>query len=217
MCLPPPTWLVRVTVSRSMASTGRGQPLPQGSSTDRASKPAVVISSGGNDASGGAPTNQIVAELKAYIDSLQTDLPGVPIIYVCNWISPTVNDKLSVKNTRLQVNEQMKAYCESKENVYYLDTSAVTTWENTNVWLADRMHMNAAGYQQAAPLFLAQLDEIFGEETPEPTQPQTQAPQTQKPDLIPWICGGIMAAALVVLGVVLWKDPKKKTDGKSRD
>ena len=172
---------------------------------------AVIISAGGNDASGGSPASQIISELKAYIDSLQTDLPGVPIIYVCNWISPTVNDKLSVKNTRLQVNEQMKAYCESKENVYYLDTSAVTTWENTNVWLADRMHMNAAGYQQAAPLFLAQLDEIFAEETPAPTQPQENpAPQSEKSNLIPWICGGIIAAALVALGVVLLGDKKKK-------
>ncbi len=171
---------------------------------------AVIISSGGNDASGGAPTSQIVAELKAYIESLQADLPGVPIIYLCNWLSPSAEANLSNKNTRLQMNEQMKAYCESKENVYYLDTSAVTTWENASVWLADRMHMNAAGYQQVAPLFLDKLNEIFAEETPEPTQPQTQAPQTQKPDLIPWICGGIIAAALVALGVVLLGDKKKK-------
>ena len=178
---------------------------------------AVIISAGGNDASGGSPSNQIISELKAYIDSITEQLPGVPVILVSSWFSPSVESKLSNKNTRLQINEAMIAYCAEKENVWYLECGSVVKAEDTSMWLADQIHMNASGYEKVAPLFKAKLDEIFGEEAPEPTQPQTQAPQNQKPDLIPWICGGIMAAALVVLGVVLWKDTQKKTDGKSRD
>lgn len=174
---------------------------------------AVIISSGGNDASGGASSAQIISELKDYIDSLTEALPGVPIIYVSNWFSPSVESNVNNKNTRLRINEEMIAYCEVKENVWYLDCSSIVKASDSEIWLSDRMHMNATGYEKVTPLFMDLLDEIFGEEIPEqtdpsePSEPHTATPTPTKPNLIPWICGGIIAAAAVALVIALI--PKK--------
>lgn len=179
---------------------------------------AVIIGIGGNDVSGGVPTAQIISEVQAYIESLLTDLPGVPIIYVSNVVSSLRLTQQDQKTARLQINDEMKPWCDSKENVWYLDCTSAASGENPDIWLADQIHMNATGYQQAAPLFLEKLDEIFSEDTPEPTQPQeTPAPQNEKPDLIPWICGGIIAAAVIAVAVVLLGENKKKDDGKGRE
>lgn len=185
---------------------------------------AVIISSGGNDASGGMPSDQIVAELQAYIESLQQDLPEVPIIYLCNWLSPSATASLNNKNTRLRINEQMRVWCEQQENVWYLDTLSVTNADDSTIWLADRIHMNASGYEKVAPLVLAQLDAIFGEPEPEITeaaqeqtqsQPQKQEQPQKKFNPIPAICIGIMAVAVGAVAAVLLGG-KKKNNGESR-
>ena len=181
---------------------------------------AVIISTGGNDASGGVASDQIVAELQAYIESLQRDLPGVPIIYICNWLSPSATSNLSNKNTRLRVNDRMSRWCAEQENVWYLDTLSVTNADDPAIWLADQIHMNASGYEKVAPLFLELLDEIFPQESPEQTEPlptqaqPQQAPQQQKTNFVPALCLGVMAAAIIDAVVVLLGGKKK--NGESR-
>ena len=84
--------------------------------------------------------------------------------------------------------------------------------------------MNASGYERVAPLFLAQLDAIFGEPEPEITeaaqeqtqsQPQKQEQPQKKFNPIPAICIGIMAVAVGAVAAVLLGG-KKKNNGESR-
>ena len=188
---------------------------------------AIIISSGGNDATGGASSDQIFAELQTYIDSLQRDLPGVPVIYIANSIHPFATSNLNNKNTRLRVNDQMSRWCAEQENVWYLEVNSVARAEDSTIWLADQLHMNASGYEKIAPLVLELLDEIFSQEAPEQTEPlptltetqpqpqPQQVPQQPKTNFVPAICLCVMAAAIIGVVVVLLGD-KKKNNGKSR-
>ena len=183
---------------------------------------AIIINSGGNDATGGVASDQIFTELQTYIESLQRDLPGVPVIYIANCIHPFATSNLNNKNTRLRVNDQMNRWCAEQENVWYLEVNTVARAEDSTIWLADQLHMNASGYEKVAPLVLELLDEIFPQEAPEqteplPTQPQPQpqqTPQQQKTNFVPAICMGVMAAAIIGVAVVLLGGKKK--NGESR-
>ena len=148
---------------------------------------AVIVCTGGNDVAQGRDAATVTAATKAYLESVRTDLPGVPIIFFNNWMSPVVQDSSYKVNTYNEINGQIKQWCQSQEDVYYFDCSSVVHAGDSEIWLSDRIHMNATGYDKLTEIFKPYLEAVLNgtlepEETEPPTEPPTEPAQSWTDD-----------------------------------
>lgn len=184
---------------------------------------AVVVMTGGNDVSGGSSKEQVVQEVTAYLQSLLDDLPGVPVFYV--GMIYRLNEPAAQTQIKQQSNEALRAFCEERADLYYIDAApainAGDLTEQKALFRSDSIHLNSAGYQRLAEVVVPVVKDVLENGPPTaggsataipPSDTGTAAPSGK--GIVPWVCGGVMAAALLVLGgVLLWGRRGKPAPG----
>lgn len=185
---------------------------------------AVVVMTGGNDVTGGSSAELVSQQVIAYLQSLLDDLPGIPIFYVGMFYRPNV--PVSDSETKRQSNEVVQAFCEQQENLYFIETTSAINLEDENeqkaLFRTDNIHLSTAGYERLAAAVVPVVQDVLENGSPAPTEPvaaptgEGETPPATSANWIPWVCGGVMAAALLALGgVLLWsrRKPKSGPDG----
>jgi len=107
----------------------------------------IVVYSGENDIEVGQPAENALADFKAFVDFRDKDLPGVPIVYIS--MKPSVLRWAKWPEMQ-KANELIRAEAARRKNVVYVDISQAMLGNDgkprPELFLADGLHMNAAGY-----------------------------------------------------------------------
>ncbi|QDT69530.1 hypothetical protein MalM25_24690 [Planctomycetes bacterium MalM25] len=122
----------------------------------------------GNDIVGGAAdkTPEEVARLFGYLaDLLRSHQPEAPVI--CCDVRPAPSRFKAWDKIRLG-NAALKAACEQREGVHYLDTSDAFLVEGgdaarADLYGPDRLHLNEAGYAVWSAQIKSEIDRVLGE------------------------------------------------------
>src|SRR5206468_833283 len=111
----------------------------------------IVVQEGGNDINGGKSPERVLADHKALVARIRKALPDVRIVF--QGINPT-NARWSQAETQKEANRLLKEYAQSGENLDFIDL-----WDaflgpdgkpRDDLYVADRLHNNAAGYKVRA-------------------------------------------------------------------
>jgi lysophospholipase L1-like esterase len=108
----------------------------------------IVLHVGGNDVNNGKDADRILADFRTFIDSVRAQHPNVPIAF--SGITPGPG-RWAQAGTRKQVNATIKAFVATQKNLHFIDLwDAMLTADGQpreDIWVADRIHPNQAGYQ----------------------------------------------------------------------
>ncbi|MFT7031732.1 MAG: lysophospholipase L1-like esterase [Cyclobacteriaceae bacterium] len=107
----------------------------------------VFIYEGDNDLSSKKTSEEILATTKALVGKIKSKLPKVEIII----ISPKPSlSRWPLKGKYLELNSDLKNYCESKPDLSFADVWYPMLNEEgnpiENIFLEDGLHMNSKGY-----------------------------------------------------------------------
>ena len=113
----------------------------------------IVVQEGGNDLHSGRTPEQLLADVKAFVEKVHAALPDVPI--AIGSIVPN-SARWSQAEIRKRANTLVKEYISTAKNVTYIDMYDAFLGPdgkpNDDLFVADRMHPSAAGYQLRARL-----------------------------------------------------------------
>jgi lysophospholipase L1-like esterase len=107
----------------------------------------VVLHVGGNDINRGHTPEQVLAETKILVAKIRAGLPGVPIA----WSSITPGPgRWEQREPRKAANALVKAWIATEKGLSFIDLwDAMLTADGQpreDLWVADRVHPNHAGY-----------------------------------------------------------------------
>lgn len=122
----------------------------------------IVVQEGGNDIHSGKTPEQLLADIKAFVTKVRTTFPDVPI--AIGSIVPN-SARWSEADVRRRANKMVKEYIATEKNVSFIDFFDAFLGPdgkpNDELFVADRMHPSASGYQLRAKLtkpFLGEPD-----------------------------------------------------------
>lgn len=108
----------------------------------------IVVQEGGNDLHGGRTPEQLLADMKAFVEKVQSGLPGTPILLCSTTPNPA---RWSEVETRKKANELVKEYAASQKNVTYVNLFDAFLGSDgkprEELFVEDHMHPSHAGYQ----------------------------------------------------------------------
>ncbi|TFV94599.1 G-D-S-L family lipolytic protein [Algoriphagus kandeliae] len=108
----------------------------------------VFIYEGDNDIHAGLSPEEIMQDLEQIILRIQVVDPSTEIFLISAKPSPSRWDK---KENYLKLNKAMKAYCEEKDGVEFVNVWDIMLGENgepiSTIFIEDRLHMNEDGYE----------------------------------------------------------------------
>lgn len=118
----------------------------------------VVIYAGDNDIHDGRSPAQVLADVQGFVARLRRDLPGVPVAYIA--IKPSPSRAWLVPLQRA-ANERVRDWARTVDGVAYVDVFTPMLdaggRPREDLFVADRLHLNAAGYALWRPLVAAAL------------------------------------------------------------
>lgn len=107
----------------------------------------IVLYSGENDLAAGRTPQQVLADFRAVVARLRSDLPDVPIAFISFKPSPARAHLLDMQRT---ANALIRKQAASMDRVVYVDIFTpmlgVTGQPRAELFGEDRLHMNRAGY-----------------------------------------------------------------------
>lgn len=119
---------------------------------------AIFFRCGGNDLAGGKSPEQVFADFRTFVTTVQARLPATEIIYLS--LSPSVARAADWEKQKT-LNALVAAYARSAHRVGYVDTADVVLGPDGKVradlFVADQLHLNAAGYKLLAERIRPQL------------------------------------------------------------
>jgi len=112
---------------------------------------AIYLRSGGNDLWNGRPVAAVFGDFKEFVTTVHARLPATDIIYIS--ISPSISRwKQAALNKEL--NELIADYVKGKPHLRYIETYDIVLGADgqprPELFLADKLHFNAAGYKLLA-------------------------------------------------------------------
>jgi lysophospholipase L1-like esterase len=120
----------------------------------------IVLHVGGNDVHAGRSAAEILADFKALVARVRASLPQVPIAFTSTTPGPGRWDEAP---RRVEANKVLKDYVATQPGLHYIDLwDAMLTPEGKpreDLWVADRIHPNHAGYQLRVRIMLPLLGE----------------------------------------------------------
>jgi lysophospholipase L1-like esterase len=108
----------------------------------------IVFRAGTNDIADGMTPEQVSSDFKAFVEKVRAKLPNVRIAYIS--INATPARWANVSRER-KTNELIKDFIDHGKNLDYIDCTNISLGSDgkprTDLFLADRLHFNAAGYK----------------------------------------------------------------------
>ena len=107
----------------------------------------IVIYSGENDVEAGQSADNVLADFKAFVEFRDKSLPGVPIVYIS--MKPSVLRWAKWPEMK-RGNDLIKAEAARRKRITFVDISermlGADGKPRPELFLADGLHLNAAGY-----------------------------------------------------------------------
>src|SRR5438477_5821026 len=107
----------------------------------------VVLYAGDNDLAAGKAPEQLLADFKAFVRTIQSALPKTRIAFIS--IKPSPSRWQLAEKTRA-ANQAIEAYCRQDGRTLYIDVFKPMLGRDgkprPELFVEDRLHMNAAGY-----------------------------------------------------------------------
>ena len=120
----------------------------------------IVLHVGGNDVHNGRGAEDILADFKAFVAKARASLPNVPIAFTSITPGPARWEEAA---RRKEANQAIKKYVATQPGLLYIDLwDAMLTPDGKpreDLWVADRVHPNRAGYQLRVNIMLPLLGE----------------------------------------------------------
>ncbi|MGE4549785.1 MAG: GDSL-type esterase/lipase family protein [Opitutales bacterium] len=112
-------------------------------------KPAVIVLyCGENDLWAGKPPGQVCEDFETFAHRVHEKLPKTRIHYLACKPSPKRLEKWALYQ---QCNRMIAKHCAKEERLNFVDVSKVMLDQEgrplPDIWLADKLHMNAKGYR----------------------------------------------------------------------
>jgi lysophospholipase L1-like esterase len=111
----------------------------------------IVLQAGGNDINGGRTPAQVLTELKAFVEKVRAKLPDVKIIYLGINPSPA---RWAQRDKQQEVNTLAREFLATQKNTIFAGLWAELIGADglprPELYVADRLHPSAEGYQQRA-------------------------------------------------------------------
>ena len=108
----------------------------------------IIVHEGGNDLQGKRTPDELFADIKAFIEKVQTALPGVPILISGLTPSPA---RWAQADMRRQVNQRVKEYIATLKGVQFVDLFDAYLGPDgkprEELFVADHLHHSAEGYK----------------------------------------------------------------------
>ena len=118
----------------------------------------IVVHAGTNDIAGGRSPRQVFNAFVAFVAKVRTSLPDVPIVFSC--LNPAPVRVAQMPKVR-QANRLIRDYIAGGHNLDYIDAFDCFLGPDglprEELYRADRLHNNAAGYKIRAALTLPHL------------------------------------------------------------
>lgn len=107
----------------------------------------VLIYAGDNDINAGRTPQQVLADTEAFVARLRRDIPDVRIGWLAIKPSPSRIDQLPRQQ---EANRLVRAWAARQQGIDFIDVATpmldATGQPRAELFLADRLHMNAEGY-----------------------------------------------------------------------
>jgi lysophospholipase L1-like esterase len=107
----------------------------------------IILHIGGNDVHNGKSPNQVLADFKAFVAKVRAVQPDVPIAFSSMTPGPGRWDEA---DKRKETNEEIKDYIATQPHLLFINLwDAMLTADGKpreDLWVADRVHPNHAGY-----------------------------------------------------------------------
>jgi lysophospholipase L1-like esterase len=111
----------------------------------------VCLRAGGNDLWAGKPVEQVFADFKAFAESIHAKLPAAKIIFLSLSPSPA---RWSQHEKEKALNQLVADYMVGQPHLQFIDTYDLPLGADglprAELFVADKLHFNAAGYQMLA-------------------------------------------------------------------
>lgn len=113
----------------------------------------IMVQEGGNDLHSGKQPEQVVADMKAFVEKVQKALPAVPI--VIGSLAPSPGRWGEIEN-RKRLDQLIKAFVATQKNVRFIDYFEAFLGSDgkprEELFVEDRIHPSALGYQLRAKI-----------------------------------------------------------------
>jgi lysophospholipase L1-like esterase len=120
----------------------------------------VVFYEGDNDLNAGKTPEQVFADTKSFFEQVHTALPKTKIIYVS--IKPSIARWNLIDKIRA-TNQLVRDYAAKTDYIRYLDVEPIMLGKDgkpkPDIFMADNLHLNRAGYDQWNNLIKPMLTE----------------------------------------------------------
>ena len=107
----------------------------------------ILVYEGDNDLGAGENPDSVIREFKEFVQMVRLKLPKTKIAF-CS-IRPSLL-RISILDKQRTVNQAIKSFCKRQKRVYYLDIQKDFYLPNgelmTDIFVADKLHMNQKGY-----------------------------------------------------------------------
>jgi lysophospholipase L1-like esterase len=111
----------------------------------------ILLRAGGNDIHAGKSPSRVFRDFKAFVAKVHARLPETRIVYISLCPAPV---RWEERGANRELNELIQAYVQGKPQLGYIETYDMTvTAQGTareELFAADRLHLNAAGYKLLA-------------------------------------------------------------------
>jgi lysophospholipase L1-like esterase len=118
----------------------------------------IVVQEGGNDLHSGRTPEQFVADVRAFVEKVQSALPGIPLIF--GGLAPSLA-RWDETEIRRRSDRLLAEYLATRKGITFLDffTPLLSPdgQPRPELFVEDRLHPSALGYQLRARLLLPLL------------------------------------------------------------
>lgn len=107
----------------------------------------IVLYAGDNDIADGKKPEEILGDLKEFVEKVRDLSAGIPVLFISAKPSPS---RWELKAVYEQFNSLAREYCKSEKNVYFIDIFRAMLGENGRpvpaLYVQDSLHMTSKGY-----------------------------------------------------------------------
>jgi len=111
----------------------------------------IFLRAGGNDINSGKTPGQVFEDYKDFVARVRSKLPGVDIVYI--GLCPSVARWKNAEKEKA-LNGMIEEFARQNSGLKYVDTWAITLGADgrprPDLFVADRLHLNAEGYKLLA-------------------------------------------------------------------
>lgn len=122
----------------------------------------IVLYVGDNDVASGLPVERVMADYEGLLERLRGDFPEAHVVFLSVKLC---NSRWDFREQVREVNRRVREMHETSDRLHYADVAGVLLGEDgipdDSLFLSDRLHLNAQGYERWNRVLAGVLDEVL--------------------------------------------------------